>query len=162
MAGRESEGMVQPGQAAADVCRRLEADFLGMVNVATGTPVVRRVERSDAHYDRASLDALPDLFLEWNQDHAIETVWSPRVGLMHGRYKHWRTGDHRPDGLLFARGPGISHTTTPSSIDIIDLAPSIAARLGVSLHDVDGRPAAWLATPPSDDADVVLTGRPDQ
>ena len=146
MAGRESEGIVQPGQPAADVCRRLEADFLGMVNVATGTPVVRRVERSDAHYDRASLDALPDLFLEWNQDHPIETVWSPRVGVIHGRYQHWRTGDHRPDGLLLARGPGISQATAPSSIDIIDLAPSIAARLGVCLDDIDGRPAAWLAS----------------
>src|SRR5207302_8603079 len=98
------------------------------------------------NYYLAALASLHYLFLECNQDHPIETFWSPRVGVIHGRYQHWRTGDHRPDGLLLARGPGISPETAPSSIDIIDLAPSLAARLGVCLDDIDGRPAAWLAS----------------
>jgi hypothetical protein len=60
--------------------------------------VLTRIERSDAYYDRESLDALPDVFLECNHDHPIETVWSPRCGLIRGPYVHWRTGDHRPGG----------------------------------------------------------------
>ena len=105
--GREREGRVAPGREFDQLCDRLGEDFLTLVNVDTGAPVVRSVERTDAHYSRDHLDALPDLLLEWNHDHPIETIWSPRFGLIHGPYTHWRTGDHRPGGLLLARGPGI-------------------------------------------------------
>jgi predicted AlkP superfamily phosphohydrolase/phosphomutase len=144
--GRESEGRVTPGAEFDEVCRRLRADLLDVINVDTGEPVVRRVERSDHHYRRRPLDALPDVFIEWNQDSPIETVWSPRFGVVHGRYTHWRTGDHRAGGLLLARGPGIIAGAELPVMDIMDLAPSVAARLGVALPDVDGVPVDWLAS----------------
>ena len=143
--GREREGRVAPGREFDQLCDRLREDFLTLVNVDTGAPVVRAVERTDAHYSRDYLDALPDLLLEWNHDRPIETVWSPRFGLVHGPYSHWRTGDHRPGGLLLARGPGLDPRQEPPELAIEDLAPSIAARLGVELRDVDGTPVPWLA-----------------
>src|SRR5262249_50821325 len=65
--GREEQGIVRPGPEFDQLRQRLEADLLALVNVDTGTPVVERVERSDDHYQRASLDALPDLFVYWRQ-----------------------------------------------------------------------------------------------
>jgi predicted AlkP superfamily phosphohydrolase/phosphomutase len=146
--GREAEGQVRPGGELDELCRRLEEDLLALVNVDTGTTVVNRVERADAHYQRESLDALPDLFLEWNQDHPIETVWSPRFGMIHGPYTHWRTGDHRAGGLLLVRGPGIAPQTQFPALEINHLASAIAAELGVTLPDADGARAPWRAVGP--------------
>ncbi len=136
LAGREAEGQVKPGRELEALCRRLESDLLGLVNVDTGTPVVESVERSDSYYERASLDALPDLFVEWNTEHPIETVWSPRFGMIRGPYTHWRTGDHKPGGLLLARAPGIEPSELPA-LEIDQLAASIAGELGVALTSGD-------------------------
>jgi hypothetical protein len=75
-----------------------------------------------------------------------DTVRSPRIGVVHGRYRNWRSGDHSPEGLLLVRGPGMARGARHPDIDMIDLAPSLAARLGVDLPDVDGIPVPWLAT----------------
>ena len=90
---------------------------------------------------------MPDLFVTWERTALIETVWSPKVGLVHAPYTHWRTGDHRPDGLLLASGPGIDPGTRPE-LRNVDLGPSILARLGLGTApsaDLDGDPVGWLA-----------------
>jgi predicted AlkP superfamily phosphohydrolase/phosphomutase len=145
LVGREPQGRVRPGAEFDAVCDRLAADLLDLVNVETGRPVVDAVTRTDEHYRRHPDDMLPDLFIDWNRRSLIETVWSPKVGVVHVPYTHWRTGDHRPDGLLLAAGPGIEPGATHPRLRMIDLAPTLAARLGVTLPDVDGRPVAWLA-----------------
>jgi predicted AlkP superfamily phosphohydrolase/phosphomutase len=144
LAGREPRGCVALDEVDA-VCRRLANDLLALVNVDTGGPVVRAVERSDRRYGRSSADRMPDLFLDWERSAPIETVWSPKVGLVHAPYTHWRSGDHRPDGLLLATGPGLPARTTLPALDLEDLAPSVAARLGVTLQDCDGEAVPWLA-----------------
>lgn len=133
--GRESAGRVHRGRELDELYRRLAADLRALVNVETGSTVIDRVVRSDKFYEREGLDALPDLFLEWNHQHPIEVVWSPRIGMVRGPYMHWRTGDHRPGGLLFVRGP----ETTPGSelppLEIQHLSTAIATELGVSSLD---------------------------
>jgi predicted AlkP superfamily phosphohydrolase/phosphomutase len=147
LAGREPNGRVKPGAEFDAVCDRLRSDLLDLVNVTTGRPVVDAVVRTDEHYVRRTGDKLPDLFLDWNRESLVETVWSPKTGVIHVPYTHWRTGDHRPDGLLLATGPGIERGASLPPLRIVDLAPSLAARLGVSLDGVGGRPAQWLAGP---------------
>ncbi len=132
LAGREPNGRVQPDEVDR-VCARLSHDLLALVNVGTGGRVIRGVERADRW-----------LFIDWERTAPIETVWSPKTGLVHAPYTHWRTGDHRPDGLLLAIGPGVPRHTVLPCVDLEDIAPSIAARLDVRLEDVDGRPVPWL------------------
>lgn len=134
--GREEAGRVRPGPELDQLYRRLEEDLLALVNVETGSSVIDRVLRCDEHYERGTLDALPDLFLEWNHDHPIETIWSPRIGMLRGPYMHWRTGDHRPGGLLLMRGPEITGGDG-SPIEIQHLSTLIATELGVSGLDGD-------------------------
>ncbi|MGE0735107.1 MAG: alkaline phosphatase family protein [Alphaproteobacteria bacterium] len=141
--GREPHGCVEPRDVDA-VCRRLEKELLALVNVTTGGRVVRRVSRSDRLYRRSPRDTLPDLFVEWENTALIETVWSAKSGTVYGPYAHWRTGDHRPDGLLIALGPGMPRGVAQAALEAEDLAPSIAARLGVALDDIDGKVAPWL------------------
>lgn len=142
--GREAAGMIEPGAEFDRACSALAQDLLELVNVDTGEPVVNSVSRTDEHYVRGAADALPDLLLDWNHDREVRTVWSAKAGLVHGAYDLWRTGDHRLEGLVLARGPGLTPGPKPP-LRSIDLGPSLAARLGVELGGVDGRPAAWLA-----------------
>jgi predicted AlkP superfamily phosphohydrolase/phosphomutase len=145
--GREAGGVVAAGSEYERVCEQLAEDLLELVNVDTGEPVVKRVSRTEDHYRRDHVDALPDLLLDWNHERPVETIWSAKTGLIHGRYDLWRSGDHRLDGLLLARGPGLDRGEMPS-LRSIDLGPTVAARLGVELDGVDGRPVAWLARRP--------------
>jgi predicted AlkP superfamily phosphohydrolase/phosphomutase len=143
LAGREPSGCVRPEEVDR-LCARLSRDLLALVNVATGGRAVRGVERADRWYRRSAVDTMPDLFVDWERAAPIETVWSPKTGSVHAPYSHWRTGDHRPDGLLLAHGPGVPTSTMLGDVNLEDLPASIAARFGIGLEDVDGHPVPWL------------------
>ena len=70
-----------------------------------------------------------------SQDGLIEEVFPGR-----------RTGDHKPEGLLFARGPGIVPRRLDRPVEITQLAPTIASLLGVQLSKPDAEPVAELIT----------------
>jgi hypothetical protein len=88
---------------------------------------------------------MPDLFIEWDRTAPMETVTSPTIGRVHIPYELWRTGDHKAEGLLLARGPDFAAGATLPRVAVEDLGPSIAARLGVTLDEVDGVVASCLA-----------------
>lgn len=146
LVGREAEGRVTPDEAET-LARRLEADLKAIVNDATGRPIVRGLRRSDAFHARRPDDCMPDLFIDWARDAPIESVSSPLIGRVRAPYDCWRTGDHRPGGLLVARGPGLPADRAFPRLRMEDLPVSLAARLGVALADVDGEAAPWLAAP---------------
>ncbi len=143
-AGREPRGRVAPEETAA-VAAALKRDLMALVNVANGRRVIRGVERADGRYDRSATDTIPDLFLDWERTTPIETVWSAKTGLVHAPYLHWRTGDHRPGGLLLVAGPGLPPGRELPGIAIEDLPASLAARLGCDPAGMHGRPVPWLA-----------------
>lgn len=143
--GREPRGRVQRGPELDQLFQQLRADLLSVVNDETGRPAVREVVRTDDVYDRAELDGLPDVLVDWDRSDPIRAVRSPKVGTIRGEYDGIRSGDHRPSGLLLARGPGIAPGMLDEPVPIVDLGPTIAARLGVELAGVDGRPVDRLA-----------------
>jgi predicted AlkP superfamily phosphohydrolase/phosphomutase len=144
LAGREPSGRVARGDVDG-LAVWLEAELRALVNVATGGPVVLGVHRCDAHHRRAEGDTMPDLFVEWARDAPIETVASPAIGTLHTPYTHWRTGDHNPEGLLLARGPGLEAGAEMPALKVEDIGPSLAARLGVRLDGCEGRAVPWLS-----------------
>ena len=101
---------------------------------------------SDVLKDARSVqDTMPDLFLDWERSAPIEKVWSAKTGLVESPYVNWRSGDHRPNGLLLALGPGIPAGSEQPEMAIEDLPVSLLARFGEDPADLDGKPAAWLA-----------------
>jgi predicted AlkP superfamily phosphohydrolase/phosphomutase len=119
-------------------------DLRDLVDADDGRPVVRRIVRTEDVYPRTPDDDLPDLLVEWEHDRPIRAVKSPIGGTVTGRYSGVRTGDHRPDGFVLARGPARVAGTVARHLEVEDLAPTIAAHLGVTLEDVDGEPAPEL------------------
>jgi predicted AlkP superfamily phosphohydrolase/phosphomutase len=144
LAGREPSGRVRPGADYDRFCAQLAADLRDLVDVDSGQPIVRRVIRTEDVYPRRPDDDLPDLLIEWHHDRPIVAVTSPLVGTVRGKYSGIRTGDHRPDGFVIARGPAAARGTVERLLQVEDLAPTIAALLDVALEGVDGKPAAEL------------------
>jgi predicted AlkP superfamily phosphohydrolase/phosphomutase len=128
--GREPAGTVAPGPEYDDLCSALSAEFLSLRNVETGEPAANRVLRSAEIYDGPYVGQMPDLLVEWRQEHPIRAVASPTIGKVEGAYTGHRTGDHRRDGLLLRRGPTASANAT-TTIDGREFAPTVHALLEV-------------------------------
>ena len=150
--GRESQGKVAPGVEYEGICHKLEQALLEVIDIDTGKPLVRRIVRAEQVYERKHGDLLPDLFIEWNRSALVERVWSPLTGVVVANYSHWRTGDHNDRGLFIARGPGIQPGRRATPMALTDVAPTLAAAVGVHMHDIDGISHQDLLT--------TATGRP--
>jgi predicted AlkP superfamily phosphohydrolase/phosphomutase len=146
LSGREPRGVVQPGAELDRLCAQLGAELQTLVNLETGRPLVKRVLRTADLYAGEHLDALPDLMVEWDREFPIRRIHSPTLGTIEGEFQGRRTGDHRPEGLLMAAGPGIRPGRLDGDVSVMDIAPTLAAQLGVSLRDVDGAPIESLLT----------------
>jgi predicted AlkP superfamily phosphohydrolase/phosphomutase len=144
LVGREPRGRIRPGEEYDAYCEALGRELLELRNPATGGPAFVRVERCDELYDGPRLDQLPDLLAEWTRDAEFDALESPAIGRVEGRYPGVRTGDHRPDGLFFATGPGLTRGRVERPVSVMDFGPTIAEKLGVELEDVDGRPIREL------------------
>ncbi len=142
--GREPDGKVAPGAEYEALCDALSRDLAELVNADTGRPAVCAVHRVDRLFSRDRRDDFPDLLVEWNAESDIAALASPKIGEVRGRSDDPRTGDHQPNGMLIARAPDLPHGRTPASISVVDIAPTVAAALGVDLEDVDGQPIAQL------------------
>jgi predicted AlkP superfamily phosphohydrolase/phosphomutase len=142
--GREPHGRIRPGGELDAYCEALERELMLLRNGATGEPVFLRVERCDRLYEGPRLALLPDLLAEWSRASEIPSLESPTIGRVEGRYAGVRTGDHRPQGLFLAAGAGLTRGRVASAVSVMDFGPTIAARLGVELRDVDGAPIRQL------------------
>ena len=138
VAGREPDGVVEPGPEYDELCSALTAEFQSWVNGANGEPVVRRVMRSAELYEGPAVDQMPDLLIEWHQEHPIDAIASPTIGLIDGPYAGHRTGDHRRDGFLVRRGPAAADEAS-TVMDARALAPAVLDALEVSFAPLDTR-----------------------
>jgi len=139
LAGREPDGLLQPGAECEAFCDSLIADLHELVEPLTGHPVVREVLRCRDLFPGEHADDLPDLLVRWNRETPIGGVASPKIGrIVREDTSTPRTGDHRADGLYFLRGPGAEAGVMRDSARAEDFAPTMAALLGVDLADVDG------------------------
>lgn len=144
LVGREPAGRVHRGPELEALVEQLREDLLALTNTATDRPVVTEVIRTSEAYSGEALDVLPDLLVGWSREAPIIEVWSPKTDAVMKHPGALRTGDHRPGGLVLARGPSINPGPLGHPVSVTDLAPTIAAVLGTSLPDVDGRPVPSL------------------
>ena len=135
--GREPDGRIHASRKR-EAAEWLAERLLELVNVETGEQAVAAVHLSDDHYERVEGDPLGDLLIEWNRAAPVDTVWSPATGVVSAPYTQWRTGDHQRPGLLLAQGRGIEPGRRAGSISVMDVAPTLAASLGIQPPPIDG------------------------
>jgi predicted AlkP superfamily phosphohydrolase/phosphomutase len=143
LAGREPAGLLSPGVECEKFCEQLIADLHELTDPASGRPLVREVLRSKDVFSGEHADELPDLLVRWHRDWTIAGATSKKIGcIVREDRTTKRSGDHRPEGLFFMRGPGIAAGKLPAPVRTEDFAPTMAALLDFEMPDVDGRPIA--------------------
>jgi predicted AlkP superfamily phosphohydrolase/phosphomutase len=140
--GREREGKVKAGAQYETLCKQLTEDLLSLINPATGRPLVKQIYRTKELYGGPRVNDLPDLLVDWNREAPIEAAYSPKIGTMKNRRLSGRSGDHRPQGMMFAHSRSIRPGQIPRIIPVIDFAPTFGTLLGVELQGIDGQPVA--------------------
>jgi predicted AlkP superfamily phosphohydrolase/phosphomutase len=137
--GREPTGRVPTGEYDT-VCDELTRAFMEITNCATGKPIVEKVVRVRHEFRGEHTDSMPDLFVVWSREAPFTAIESPRIGRLDDVVSWGRTGDHSPNALLVARRAGMTPRSLRRKPTIVDVAPTIAALLGVTLSGVDGHP----------------------
>lgn len=140
--GRESRGVVEPGDDYDAICRELMEELKALKNPDSGEPLAESVELSRELHPGERAEALPDLLVTWNRNHLIRAAVSDRIGRVDcsGLVTHLRSGDHRPVGRFFAMGPGWRQGRLDRMVNAEDFYPTITA-----LFDAEAEPGEGTA-----------------
>ncbi|HYX85967.1 MAG TPA: alkaline phosphatase family protein [Gaiellales bacterium] len=124
--GREPEGVVAPGDFE-QVRDEVAASLAEFRDPDTGARPIRAVRRKEEILSGPYLDRAPDLLLEA----------APLYSLTHARQMvedaNWLSGDHRPEGIYVARGPGAA-AAGGGEISLTDFAGMIEAAAGLAVE----------------------------
>ncbi len=143
--GREPHGSVQPGPEADALLAELTTQLLALRQPASGQQIVKHVLRADEAFGPDHHPDVPDLLIAFRTDLGpFNDCESKRVGHIEMPVKlPWltRTGDHTVESRLWAVGPGIAAGSHIEGGNVLDVAPTALALLGVTLpEDLDGHP----------------------
>lgn len=150
LAGREAQGIVQPGAEYKGVRDRLCERLGDWTDPVDGQPVVDRVYRKEELYHGPQMGHAPDLVISM-RDLAYTTrqgrELGNRSGEIFGSTRMRESGGHRLYGTLIAAGPGILKAQEERPVAWLgDIAPTVLHILGCSVpSSVDGRVLTeWL------------------
>ena len=156
--GREAQGAVAPGAEAAALMSRIRDGLMTFRDADTGEPIIDEVTPVDSVMPPGPYrDLLPDLLVVWQPTSQadLRRIVSPQFGTIvrsapgDGQGPNGRSGNHRPEGILFAAGAGIAagHRSYARATTV-DLAPTVAQRLGIECGlSLAGTPIADLMYP---------------
>jgi predicted AlkP superfamily phosphohydrolase/phosphomutase len=138
--GREPQGIVAPGAEHERVVDELVDRLSHLHHPRTGEAIPLRVYRREEIYQGQHLEEGPDVvFLP-------EDMRYNGYGLYQFSSRSWlepifdRSGGHRMDGIIMFTGPGVRPGHVLEGAELIDLAPTVLAALGVPIpNDMDGR-----------------------
>ncbi|MGH7801119.1 MAG: alkaline phosphatase family protein [Thermodesulfobacteriota bacterium] len=148
--GRDPHGIVSPGEEYESVRGSIIERLNKLIDPGTGQRAVDLVYRAEELYKGPMLDWAPDLIIEWRDTAYVPTeVEQDEESIFVVRWRenmNWPTsGSHRIEGILFAKGPGISKAKKIEVARIIDLMPTwlYAMNQKIPSH-LDGRVISGL------------------
>jgi predicted AlkP superfamily phosphohydrolase/phosphomutase len=131
--GRNASGCVP--QAEYDQVRSQIIEELSKWTDAQGNKVVDRVVRREEVYFGPFADCASDLYVYWNLNASLS---EPPDEVRDRGF--WWSGDHRPEGILICKGPGIQRNAKLATPQVYDLVPTIMYGAGLPIPDgLDGK-----------------------
>jgi predicted AlkP superfamily phosphohydrolase/phosphomutase len=132
--GREAHGAVNPGPEYDDLVAGLKRDIPKMIDPDTGEKPVFAVYTRDEIYKGYDPDLTPDLRVTNTPGYRVS--WQTSLGgapepLIETNEKAW-SGDHCSLDPSFVPGVFFINRTVAKTPDMLDLAPTILAALGVN------------------------------
>lgn len=145
--GREPGGIVETGEEYEELCQKLTAQLMEWKNPVTGTPLIKGVKRREEVYWGPFESRLPDLSIEWadyayTSYHLSDPKGSPYTVPWgeegYGELEY--SANHRPNGILMAKGKGIKKGFRIEGAEITDIAPTVLHMMGLGVpQQMDGR-----------------------
>jgi predicted AlkP superfamily phosphohydrolase/phosphomutase len=131
--GRNASGIV-PLTEYDSVCGRI-SEGLSTWTDPSGVPAVGKVVRRDEAYEGPFTERASDLYVQWNPD---ARFGDPPAEVQARGF--WWSGDHRPQGILICKGPGIRTGAALNSPVVHDLVPTLMHLAGLPVPGgLDGR-----------------------
>ncbi len=141
--GRESRGIVNPGNEADQLREEISEKLTGLIDSANEKTAVKRVYNTQKIYTGPYKNEAPDLIVGYNRGYRAS--WETAVGkvtdsIFHENTKAW-SGDHCIDPVLV---PGVLFCNRPVDTKkprLIDIGPTVLDMFGVSVPKyMDGKP----------------------
>jgi predicted AlkP superfamily phosphohydrolase/phosphomutase len=133
--GREPRGVVESGAGYDALIDRIEQALKGLINPVTGRPAVEEVFRVRAQFPGGRADDLPDIAVLWSAEAPIDEVRSPQLGLIRLPIRELRSGNHREEGFLLARGPNFTPGRGSHRGHILQIPPTLLHLHGVAIPE---------------------------
>jgi predicted AlkP superfamily phosphohydrolase/phosphomutase len=137
--GRERDGRITPGEPLERLHRQLTQELICLRDPLTNNAIVEDVIRLSESLPGQQIDCLPDLLVIWKRDAQINGAYSDRIGRINAPAPPYRSGGHVGGGIFLCKGPKSGLGEQSADDSIVDLAPSIAAMLGVDLPNATGK-----------------------
>src|SRR3989339_8778 len=146
LAGREKEGIVGEGDEYNQLCNKISEGLKTFKDVDTNETIVDSINRKDQLFNKGNgFNNLPDLLIKWKSKPAasyrkiVSTEFGELEWPMPGLNPDGRSGNHRPEGFLIAKGKNYAAGSAIENKHIIDLAPTILKHLGIpKLNGLEG------------------------
>jgi predicted AlkP superfamily phosphohydrolase/phosphomutase len=139
--GREPQGCVEPGAEYETLLDRLDTELRALRDGATGEPAVVRIFRMREIFHGDHAEGLPDLAVQWAAHTPIDSLQSPSVGTLSLAVRELRSGNHRPEGFLLARGPAFIERPERLAGDMLQIPATL-----LQIHGIP-RPAQFEQPP---------------
>jgi len=143
--GRESEGIVEPGQEYDDLRAELRERLTAIRDPETGGPIVSAVRFAEEVHEGPEVRWAPDVIVEPNPELGYHIApGDPAKSELVWRDPKTR-GGHRPEGIFLLSGRGVVRSDETATARIEDIAPTALWLLGLPVPgDMDGGELAGL------------------
>lgn len=129
--GRERDGIVEP-ENYDELCDMIISGLNSFFDESTNESVIESAKRKDEIFEKGKgFDNLPDIVVKWKfkPTSSYKRISSKKFGTFEfespGKNLDGRSGNHRPQGFLIAKGSGFNKNSEIPAKHIIDLAPTI-------------------------------------
>lgn len=130
--GRNASGIVRESDYE-EVCSKIIEDLSNWPDDQS-SKAVDRVVRRDQAYSGPFTERASDLYICWNS--AASFPEPPEEVRARG---FWWSGDHRPEGILICKGPGMRSNVRVDAPLVYDLVPTMMYAAGLPVpDDLDG------------------------
>ena len=134
--GREPKGQVAVEDYDA-ICNELIDELKTIHDPDTGKLLVREIVVPQKDICGERLNSLPDIIIVWDiQQSYSRAKWSK--GEFEFKPHEWRTGSHRAEGFVIAKGKNFTPATKTPSSSVLDIAPTLYAIFGLDCTETDG------------------------
>lgn len=136
--GREPRGVVEQGEEYRRLRDALFETARGLINPSNGRAAALGVYKPQEMYSGECREQMPDIVITWDLDARVTRDLSAETcGHVHcpqapHELMPYYTGNHKADAFAILSGPGVAAGGVLEGASILDIAPSVLARLGIA------------------------------